>query len=236
MTINIFQLTSLRYKSNGFILKNSINRMNVQNTTSFSVPSISIFTSNPLSLVLLYRYGLGFIFLIGFTGNLASIITLMRPTLFATCTGCLFLILAVSDSVFLLVSIFDYVEVGLTQGPIFLTNYGSLCRLRWYLKGFIQFCSAWILVLIAIDRWLRTRFPFKANTWCTRRNAVLGVMLIIIISTGLHSHLLSAELFGELFPGIATAACGPAHPFSPYYLFFFSQWPLIQVKNIHTNK
>lgn len=43
-------------------------------------------TSNPLPLVFLYRYGLGLIFVFGFIGNLASIITFLQPTLRITST------------------------------------------------------------------------------------------------------------------------------------------------------
>jgi hypothetical protein len=209
--------------------------MSASSNSSFSDPTPYSVSSNPLLLVLLYRYGLGLIFLLGFIGNLASIATFMRPTLRVTSTGFLFLILAPSDIVFLLVSIFDFIEVGLTQGPILLAYYDSLCRFRWYLKGFIQFFSAWILLLVTIDRWLRTRFPFKANRWCTRRNAAVAVMFVVIISTCLHSHMLSAKLFGGLLPGIATSACGPAALMSSYASFYFSDWPFIQVRESYMN-
>ncbi|CAF0984662.1 unnamed protein product [Adineta steineri] len=202
------------------------------NTTNISVIYDStsyLVHSNPLFLVLLYRYGLGFIFLFGFTGNLASMATFMQTTLRATSTAFLFLILAVSDTLFLLVSIFDFIEVGLTQGPILLTTYDSLCRFRWFLKGLTQFCSAWILVFVTIDRWLRTCFPFKANKWCTHKNVIIVTICIIIIGTSLHSHMLSAQLLGRLQPGIATSACGPADPFGLYANFYFAQWPFIQV-------
>ncbi|CAF0984705.1 unnamed protein product [Adineta steineri] len=202
------------------------------NTTNNSItydPSVYTGPSNSPVVVLLYRYGLGFIFLFGFTGNLASTATFMQTTLRTTSTAFLFLILAVSDTLFLLVSIFDFIEVGLTQGPILLTNYDSLCRFRWFMKGFTQFCSAWILVFVTIDRWLRTRFPFKANKWCSHKNVIIVTICIIIIGIGLHSHMLSAQLFGKFFPGVATVACGPVQLWAPYTLFFFVQWPFIQV-------
>ncbi|CAF0984722.1 unnamed protein product [Adineta steineri] len=203
--------------------------MNTTNNSIIYKPTSFLVSSNPLFLVLLYRYGLAFIFLLGFTGNLASMATFMQTTLRATSTAFLFLILAFSDSLFLLVSIFDFIEVGLTQEPILLTNYDNLCRFRWFMKGFTQFCSAWILVFVTIDRWLRTCFPFKANKWCTHKNVIIVTICIIIIGTSLHSHMLSAQLFGRLQPGIATSACGPADPFSLYANFYFAQWPFIQV-------
>ncbi|CAF3791569.1 unnamed protein product [Adineta steineri] len=203
--------------------------MNITNNSVISDPTPFLALPNPLFVVLLYRYGLGLLFLLGFTGNLASMATFMQTALRVTSTSFLFFILAFSDSLFLLVSIFDFIEVGLTQGPILLANYDSLCRFRWFSKGFIQFCSAWILVFVTIDRWLRTCFPFKANKWCTHKNVIIVTICIIIIAIGLHNHMLSAQFFGRYQPGIATVACGPVQFTGPYIDFYFTQWPFIQV-------
>ena len=145
-------------------------------------PPPFILLANPTLLVYFYRYGLGLIFLLGFTGNLASFFTFLRPVLRTTSTGWLFLILAVSDTAFLLVEIFDFIEVGVAQAPIFLAYYAHLCRFRWFIKGLFQFQSGWILALVAIDRWLRARFPFKASRWCTRRNNSVAMLVVLMIS------------------------------------------------------
>ncbi|CAF1348818.1 unnamed protein product [Adineta steineri] len=180
-------------------------------------------------LVILYRYGLAFIFFIGFSGNFASLVTFMSPVLRVTSTGFLFFMVAISDMLYLMVSIFEFVEVGIVQGPIFLSVYDSVCRFRWFSKGFIRFCSAWFLVLIAIDRWLRARFPFKVNQWCTRRNALITVLFTSVLGVGLHGHMLSAQLFGGYFPGIPSLACGALNQSFFYLRFFFTQWPIIQI-------
>ncbi|CAF4173518.1 unnamed protein product [Adineta steineri] len=153
----------------------------------------------------------------------------MSPILRVTSTSCFFFMVAISDTLFLMISIFDFVEVGIVQGPIFLSVYDSVCRFRWFSKGFIRFCSAWILVLIAIDRWIRTRFPFKVNQLCTRRNALITILITIVLGIGLHGHMLSIQLFGGYFPGIPSVACGPIDLTSFYMRFFFTQWPIIQV-------
>ncbi|CAF1421090.1 unnamed protein product [Adineta steineri] len=153
----------------------------------------------------------------------------MSPILRVTSTSCFFFMVAISDTLFLMISIFDFVEVGIVQGPIFLSVYDSVCRFRWFSKGFIRFCSAWILVLIAIDRWIRTRFPLKVNQLCTRCNALITILITIVLGIGLHGHMLSIQLFGAYFPGIPSVACGPIDPTSFYLRFFFTQWPIIQV-------
>ncbi|CAF1562123.1 unnamed protein product [Adineta ricciae] len=187
----------------------------IQNSSSYSITSSSMTAVNTPFLVFLYRYGLGLIILLGFFGNLASTMPFSLAAVRATSTGCLFLVLAVLDTVFLLASTFDFVEVGLVQGPIFLNAYDVVCRLRSFLKGFASFCAAWILLIIAIDRWIRVRYSLMANKWCTHRNIALAILSSVTIATALHSHMLSPQLFGRFMPGVATSACG--------------SWPFIQV-------
>ncbi|CAF4506616.1 unnamed protein product, partial [Rotaria sp. Silwood2] len=205
--------------------------MNTTSNDTFApvTESPTIIHPNRTLFMILYRYGLVLIFLIGFSGNLASLVTFMSPILRVISTGFLFFMVAVSDILYLMITIFEFVEVGIVQGAIFLSVYDNVCRFRWFSKGFIRFCSAWILVFIAIDRWLRTRFPFKANQWCTRRNASIAVLIAILFGIALHSHMLSTQLFGRFFPGIPSVACGPINPTSFYMPFFFTQWPIIQV-------
>ncbi|CAF3431831.1 unnamed protein product [Rotaria sp. Silwood1] len=205
--------------------------MNATNNGTFApaTETSSIIHPNRTLLVILYRYGLAFIFFIGFSGNLASLVTFMSPILRVISTGCLFFMVAISDMLYLMISIFDFVEVGIVQGGIFLSVYDSVCRFRWFAKGLLRFCSAWILVSIAIDRWLRTRFPFKANQWCIPRNALIAMLIITVLGIALHGHMLSIQLFGRFFPGIPSVACGPIDPTSLYMPFFFTQWPIIQV-------
>lgn len=91
-----------------------------------------------------------------------------------------------------------------------------------------QFASAWILVIISLDRWIRTRFPFKAGRICTPKNALITVVFMLIIDIGLHSHMLT-PMFGILLPGFANGACGPSL-FNPnYMIFYFLTWSSIQV-------
>ncbi len=138
-------------------------------------------------------------------------------------TRCLFFVVAISDILYLMISIFDFVEADIVQKAIFLCVYDSICRFRWFSKGFIRFCSAWILVLNAIDRRMRTRLPCKTNQWCTRRNALITVLITIVLGIGLHGHMLSIQLFGGFFPDIPPVSCEPIHPTSTYMPFFFTQ-------------
>ena len=67
---------------------------------------------NPVMVVRFYQIGYSFTFLLGFLGNAASLLTFSRPTLRKISTGCLFIALAISDILYLLMCIFDYLEFG----------------------------------------------------------------------------------------------------------------------------
>lgn len=201
----------------------------MSNTVATRPPSFDV-PRNPTFVILLYQYALGCTLLLGFVGNLASILTFMRPLLRFTSTGCLFLMVAVSDTLYLLLSLFDLIEVGIVQAPIFLSNYDNFCRFRWFSKGFIRFCSAWILVLVAIDRLIRARLPLKTKRLCTRSNAFILTLAIVIIAIGMHGFLSSPRHLSRFYPGIPSLACGPGNMEYSYIYYFFITWPIIQVR------
>lgn len=111
-------------------------------------------------------------------------------------------------------------------------DYDALCRFRYFVMYVAQVASAWILVIISVDRWIRTQFPFKANVICTPRNALIALAIILFIDVGLHSHMLT-HLFQVLVPGVANGACGPNY-FTQlnYFLFYFIEWSFIQVRRL----
>jgi hypothetical protein len=90
-----------------------------------------------------------------------------------------------------------------------------------------QLASAWILVLVSLDRWIRTRFPFKSGSICTPKKALIAVAVLLVIDIGLHSHMLTS-MFGMLIPGYVNGACGPALS-SNYFVFYYYVWLTIQV-------
>ena len=90
---------------------------------------------NPLLVVRFYQIGYPITFLLGFLGNTASLITFSRSTLRKVSTGCLFIILAISDTLYLLTCIFDFVEIGLQVNRFFLTTFLHL-SLAFFLNRF----------------------------------------------------------------------------------------------------
>lgn len=87
--------------------------VSVDTTTTFPLDLLLLYFKNSQLVIDLYSYGFSVTFLLGFLGNTASLLTFSRPILRKVSTGCLFLVLAISDILFLIASIFDFVEFGL---------------------------------------------------------------------------------------------------------------------------
>ncbi len=68
---------------------------------------------NSIVVIRIYQIGYPITFLLGFIGNTASLMTFSRATLRKISTGCLFIVLAISDTLFLLMCVFDFLEFGL---------------------------------------------------------------------------------------------------------------------------
>ena len=83
----------------------------------------SYFLANPVIVTRIYQIGYPITFLLGFIGNIASLITFSRSTLRKVSTGCLFIVLAISDILYLLMCVFDFVEFGL---QVSILHYCSL--------------------------------------------------------------------------------------------------------------
>ncbi|UJR18866.1 hypothetical protein I4U23_021994 [Adineta vaga] len=82
--------------------------------------------------------------------------------------------------------------------------------------------SAWFLLAISVDRWLRIRYPFKVRQLCTRKRVLIGAFIVLIHAVAFNSHLLLPSL-GTL-PGLNT--CGPMKNLN--YVFFFRQvWSIL---------
>jgi hypothetical protein len=85
-------------------------------------------------------------------------------------------------------------------------------------------------VTISVDRWIRTRFPYKSGFLCTPKKALLVVGVLLVFDVGLHSQMLT-QLYGMLVPGFANAACGATLTSGAYLTFYLLDWFVIQVSS-----
>ena len=94
--------------------------------------------------------------------------------------------------------------------------------------NFTLLASSWILVIVSVDRWIRTRFPFKSASICTPKKALMAVAVLVVLDIGLHVHIIT-PMFGMLIPGYVNGACGPSFAYPEYFTFYYLQWSFIQV-------
>lgn len=169
-------------------------------------------------------YGYMFTFPLGFIGHIFSLVTFSAYTLRTTSTGFLFLCLTLSDIVYQLMSIHDFV-VQVLRLSTFKSEY--LCRFRTFILNFSTFSSSWILVLITMDRLVRVRLPHQQKRICTPRVAALSIVIICICSIGFTSHVLLSE-FG--FSNPISKLCGPNRTsMTIYSIFYFNTLPILQL-------
>ena len=112
-------LSLLHYSS---IMNNTTASSIVQTSKTSSAFSSLSGIQIPAITTQFFLWGYLITFLLGFPGNTLSLLTFSRPTLRNTSTGRLFILLAISDTLYLFVTLVDFVEFGLqvTSSSLFL--------------------------------------------------------------------------------------------------------------------
>lgn len=164
------------------------------------------------------------LFILGTFGHTSSFLIFSRPILRPISTSCLFIALTVSDSVYLLFSIYDFINTGLQIRDASI-NVSNMCRFRNFIQWTAMCCNAWLLVTIAVDRWIRVRFSWKCKQICTRKNAFIVTILIVIVCAGFNAHVLGPS-YTQLPAGVMTV-CGPSPSNAVYNRFFREIWPVL---------
>ena len=108
MTLQNFHLVFNKAKMNNMT---NMSTMLEQNRGLTSADYFAI--RSPPIVAKFYLWGYLIIFILGFSGNIASLLTFTRSTLRSVSTGTLFIVLAISDILFLFASIFDFIDFGL---------------------------------------------------------------------------------------------------------------------------
>ena len=93
----------------------------------------------------IFLYGFIFILIVGFIGNTFQIITFSRKTMRNVSTGVLFLALSISDTIYLLLAIYNLITFGF-QIPD-RSDYARACQIRHFSSYLATNFSAWMLTL-----------------------------------------------------------------------------------------
>ncbi|KAH3703792.1 hypothetical protein DPMN_078838 [Dreissena polymorpha] len=123
----------------------------------------------------------------GIMGNVCTICVLLRSPKRLTSISLYLLVLACSDTVFLL-------NAPLRQWIRFVWSYdirdqnNVLCKLSAYLTYATYHFSAWILVAVTMERVCAVLWPHRFKSMCTRKTSavIIGVIFTGIVSLNAH--------------------------------------------------
>jgi len=156
--------------------------------------------------------------LLGIIGNGFSILTFSQRKLRTLSCGCYLLLLAISDTIALLIISRPYffkqfdVEHHL--------NSSILCGLHLFLTKIFDELTPWLLVFVACNRLVLSRYPRNHHCCQTSRSALLSTFILLIIIILLNIHLLFGIGVGISPSQPCKSVCGPLTE-SPMYLFFY---------------
>jgi len=94
-----------------------------------------------------------------------SLVVLLRPRMRGKSVYLFLLLLAIADTVVLYISAFKTWIRVITGFELLNVNDFS-CRSVSFLVLLSQHMSAWIIVLVTIDRFVAVWFPLRASSWC----------------------------------------------------------------------
>ncbi|XP_046553046.1 neuropeptide SIFamide receptor-like [Haliotis rubra] len=129
------------------------------------------------------RYYMWFILVLGFPGNLASIVTILRMSRLKSATFYVAVLATVDNTALILKTVF----MELLHQPHAFSTPG--CRFMCFFGLVTAAFSNWLLVAMATERFMAVRYPMKvASIWTLRRALVLTAVLFCLLSV-LHLHI-----------------------------------------------
>jgi len=126
------------------------------------------------------RYVLPVIVALGTAGNAVSAVVLVRRRLNGGSIDIYRLALAVADTTVLYVSAFK-TWIRVVTGVEWLHASDAACRCLTFVLLAALHLSAWLIVLLALDRFMAVWFPLRAATLCSVRGACVAVVCLVVV-------------------------------------------------------
>lgn len=159
-----------------------------------------------------FVYALPVIITLGTIGNALSFLVLVRCHMRSTSVYTYLMALAIADTCVLYVSAFK-TWIKLISGFELLHTSALSCRLINFFFLLSLHLSAWLIVLVTVDRFMVVWFPFKASSLCTVTRARLATVALVMISVAYNCHVFwTFELSTD--PRMRRAYCGPIKAYS----------------------
>ena len=130
--------------------------------------------------VTIWKYAPPPIIVLGVICNLLNILVMTRPGFRKKLTSCLFVALAVADSLVLLTRANRYWILHMFNLDVrHLSKWG--CTLHVFLSYLSAHSASWILVIISWERVLAINFPVKSKMWITKRRGLMLLMATLLV-------------------------------------------------------
>ncbi|CAF1303901.1 unnamed protein product [Adineta ricciae] len=159
-----------------------------------------------------------YLVVLGIIGNGLSVLTFAQRKLRTLSCGCYLLLLAISDTFGLLIMSRPYFFKQMNL--VHHLNSSFLCGLHLFLTKIFDELTPWLLVLVACNRLVLSRYPRNDQCFQTARAALWSALCLLCIIILINSHLLFGIGVGYSILQPCIAVCGPLTN-SPYYLFFY---------------
>jgi len=162
----------------------------IKNLTASETPTM---TWERVAAFALLKFGVPVIVLMGTVGNTLSFCVLIRRGMRSTPMYFYLTLLAVADTFVLYVSAFKVWIRALTQFEVLhVSNVG--CKLFMFILLCSFYLSAWLIVLVTLDRFLVVWFPFRGYLLMRIRRARFVRVCVSVIM------LLARIINGETLP------------------------------------
>jgi hypothetical protein len=162
---------------------------------------------------------------LGIIGNGFSILTFSQRKLRTLSCGCYLLLLAISDTIALLI----------ISRPYFFKQFnlvhhldsGFLCGLHLFLTKIFDELTPWLLVCVACNRLVLSRYPRNHHCFQTSRLALWSTFFLLIIIIFINLHLLFGIGVGYSSSEPCKSVCGPLSQSTVYLFFYKNVSPII---------
>ena len=168
------------------------------------------------------------IILVGTIGNTLVIVVLSRKRMRTMRSAIFFISLAIADLMVLNIGLMRNVIRVFTGCEIrHLSEPG--CKAHIFLVYFSRHFSSWILVAVAMERFLSVYFPFQMKRLCRQRHSVVTLIVITLCLVGVNAHFFWT--FGASFHigvGKTNWTWSPCTYKLNYISFHSKIWPWIE--------
>ena len=137
---------------------------------------------------LIWVIGSPIILALGTMGNALAIVVLTRKRMRRISSAFLLTILAIFDTLMLYLGLLRHFIRELTGVDIRDNANGAWCKWHIFLLYYTRHMSSWVLVAVALERFVSVWFPFKAKTLCTHRNAAYGLICLALPLGMINTH------------------------------------------------